>query len=79
MDKVFFAVHKGGDNTLDRVGQSTSINFRNIPADCFVEFVKWDISHNVMLLVKNRILTKGSERVPIVIPLCGKLSATLGD
>ena len=40
---MVFALHKGGDKTLDRIGGSTSEDFRILTEDEVLKFVRWDL------------------------------------
>ena len=60
-----FAIHKGGDRMLDRLGKSAEDSFWNIPA-CFVDqYINWELYHNTLFVLGCMILEQGNAGVPI--------------
>ena len=69
-----FAVHKGGDKTLDRLGGSTSDEHRILTEREVVDFVQWDLFHNTIAVIGRIILTQGKRGVPIGGHLAGLIA-----
>ena len=60
-----FAIHKGADRMLDRLGKGAKDSFWNIPA-CFVDqYINWELYHNTLFFLACRILEHGNAGVPI--------------
>ena len=60
-----FALHKGGNKTLHRIGGSTSEEFRILTEEEILKFVHWDLFENTQVVCGPVILTQGKQGVPI--------------
>ena len=65
--RMVFALHKGGDKTLrlDRIGGSTSEEFRILTEEEVLKFVRWDLFENTLLVCGVVVLSQGKQGVPI--------------
>ena len=62
---MVFALHKGGDKTLDRIGGSTSEEFRILTEEEVLKFVRWDLFENTLVVCGLVVLSQGKQGVPI--------------
>ena len=62
---MVFSRHKGGDKSLDRIGGSTSEEFRILPEDELLRFVCWDPFESTLVVCGRVILSQGKQGVPI--------------
>ena len=69
-----FALHKGGDKTLDRLGGSTSDEYRILTEREVLDFVQWDLFHNTIAVIGRIILMQGKRGVPIGGHLAGLIA-----
>ena len=72
---MVFSLHKGGDKSLDRIGGSTSEEFRVLAEDELLRFVRWDLFENTLVVCGPVILSQGKQGVPIG----GHLAAHIAD
>ena len=62
---MVFSLHKGGDKSLDRIGGSTSEEFRILAEDELLRFVRWDLFENTLGVCGPVVLSQGKQGVPI--------------
>ena len=62
---MVFALHKGGDKSLDRIGSSTSEEFRILTEEELLCFVRRDLFQNTLVVCGPVLLSQGKQGVPI--------------
>ena len=72
---MVFALHKGGDKSLDRIGSSTSEEFRILTEEELLYFVSWDLFQNTLMVCGPVLLSQGKQGVPIG----GQLAAHIAE
>ena len=58
----FFAIHRGGDKIMDRLGKGTEDVFWNVPVPFVMQYVKWELYMNTMFTLGPLILEEGAPR-----------------
>ena len=61
----FFAIHRGGDKILDRLGKGSEDMFWNVPVSFVLQYVSWELYMNTIFTLGPLILEQGSSGVPI--------------
>ena len=61
----FFAIHRGGDKILDRLGKGSEDMFWNVPVSFVLQYVNWELYMNTIFTLGPLILEQGSSGVPI--------------
>ena len=62
---MVFALHKGGDKTLDRIGGSTSQEFWILTEEEVLKFIRRDLFENTLVVCGLVVLSQGRQGVPI--------------
>ena len=63
--QLVFALHKGGDKSLDMIGDSTSDEFRVMTEGEIQQFVCGDLFENTLVVCGMVVLMQGKQGVPI--------------
>ena len=62
---TYFAIHRGGDKVLDRLGKGSEDQFWNIPVSFVYQYVHWELFHNTLFTLGSLIMAQGNAGVPI--------------
>ena len=62
---MVFALQKGDDKTLDRIGGSTSEEFWILTEEEVLKFVRWDLLENTLVVCGMVVLLQGKQGLPI--------------
>jgi len=65
LPSIWFSIHRGGDHSLDRIGKGASSQFWTIPLTFVLKFLRWELTHNVLVCFGRLILKQGDSGVPI--------------
>ena len=61
---TYFAIHRGGDKVLDRLGKGSEDQFRKIPVSFLYQYVHWELFHNTLFTLGPLIMEQGKAGVP---------------
>ena len=62
---TYFAIQRGGDKVLDRLGKGSEDQFWNIPVSFVYQHVHWELFHNTLFTLGPLIMEQGKAGVPI--------------
>ena len=62
---TYFAIHRGGDRMLDRMGKGSEDQFWNVPVSFVYQYVHWELFCNTLFTLGPLILEQGKAGVPI--------------
>ena len=60
-----FSIAKGGERSLDRIGNAADRGFRAVPLEDVLKFVRWDLDHNTFFEMDSWVLNQHIKGVPI--------------
>ena len=60
-----FSIAKGGERSLDRIGEAAYRGFRAVPLEDVLKFVRWDLDHKTLFEMYGWVLNENIKGVPI--------------